>query len=144
MKKDQVQNNQDLGSLYSNKIEAFENFYTATLFLEQTIKEKDILKIEALLNLRDNQIENIDLIDQEIKVQSGRGLQKNKDVDGLLTKLQDIMKMTQTLNNDCVFSALVLLKENSDSLKKFDKEWNVFHGYEEKQGQQSRFLDVRT
>jgi hypothetical protein len=144
MKRNQVQNNQDLGSLYSSKIEAFKNFYTATLLLEQTIKEKNIIKIEALVNLRDNQIENIDLIDQEIKGQSGRCLQKNKYLDGLLTKLQKVMEKAQTLNNDCVCSALVLLKENSESLTQLGRELNAFYEYKEKQGQKLSFLDVKT
>jgi hypothetical protein len=137
MKRDQVQNDQDLDSLYSKKIEAFNNFYTATLLLEQIIKEKDILKIEALVNLRDNQIENIDLIDQEIK-ESGRDLQKNKVLDCLLVELKDVVKKAQTLNNDCVCSALLLLKENSQSLQQLGRELKAFYEYKEKQGQKSQ------
>jgi hypothetical protein len=140
--------NPDLASLLSSKIEAFEEFHTVTILLGRTIGEKDISKVEKALNLRERQLEYINMIDCEINkvsrgnVMSARSADKN--IDELCVKLEKVIRKTQNNDNSCLDSAIILLKETGDYLMFIDRGLNAFQGYSEKRARESRFLDIKT
>ncbi|MGV8056607.1 MAG: hypothetical protein AB2L12_01030 [Smithellaceae bacterium] len=146
MQEIQPQIDQDLTSLLSRKIEAFEDYYATTALLNQTLAEKDIRKIGTIINLRESQIKNINLIDREIqKLFAGNSpytKSVNKNVNDLLVKLGKVIKSTQDNDNSCLGSAKALLQETSDDLMSSSNKG--FRGYDEKQSRKSRFLDIKT
>jgi hypothetical protein len=148
MKEKLLQNKEALASLLSRKIEAFEDYYTATVLLDQTLAEKDIMKIEALVKLRESQIGNITLIDREIqKLSAGNSpyaRSVNKNVSDLAVKLEEVIRRTRDNDNSCIGSATALLKEISNDLMFIDRGLHAFQGYNKKQSRKSRFLDIKT
>lgn len=143
-----MQTDQELISLLSRKIEAFEDFYSATFLLERMLQEKNMAEIEAILNLREIKIAGINMLDQEMEKLSGSDSSftghGNKSVNDLMVKLGDVMKRVQTTDEKCRSTAVILLKENNDGLMSLGRELNAFHGYDRRQRQKSRFLDVKT
>lgn len=148
MQKTEPQVHQNLNDLLIRKIEAFENYYTSTVLLGRTLAEKDVKKINTLVNSRENQINNISLIDQEIqKITPGQLsciLAADKNLSGLLLKLEQIIKKTQNIDSSCMSLAATALKENSNDLMSVSIGLNTFNGGGKKQSPKSRFLDIRT
>jgi hypothetical protein len=143
-----MQKDQELTSLLSRKIEAFEDFYAATILLETMLQEKNMAEIEAIINSRQTQIAGINMLDQEMEKLSGAdssftGL-GNKSVNDLMTKLGEVIRRVKATDEKCRTTTTAILKENSDGLLSLGKELNAFHGYDKSQRQKSRFLDVNT
>lgn len=139
------QESDHLISLLSGKIKAFEDYYAATILLDQALAEKDIIKIGTIINLRANNIEHITSIDREIqKVSSGNlphAESQDKKVHDLLAKLEEVIRKTQNDDNSCIGSATALFKETSEETRMISKGLNTFT---KKQFQESRFLNIRT
>lgn len=139
--------NQDLSFLLSRKIEALEDYYTATVLLGRTLAEKDPVRIGSVLNLRDNCIQNITLIDREIQKSFAGSFaygSKNNIANDLLVKLEEVIRRTKVKDNNCLDDAVALLKETGDGLMFIDRGLNSFQGYDEKQCRKPRFLDIKT
>jgi len=122
-----------LTSLLSRKIQAFNDFYSATLILGQHIKDKNVSNIEAMINLREKQIADIDLINEQINEISGGSLPKNIIIDDLNASLRDVIKKIQECDNKHLALAIKLFKENGDDLLSLRKEINALRAYREKQ-----------
>lgn len=122
-----------LTSLLLRKIQAFNDFYSATLILGQNIQEKNVLNIEAMINLREKQIADIDMINEQINEISGGSLPKNIIIDDLNNTLRNVIKKIQEYDNKHLALAIKLLKENGDDLLLLRKEINALKAYREKQ-----------
>jgi len=136
--------NKDLTALLSSKIEAFEDYYNATLLLGKTIEEKDLIKIESVVKLRENHIAKINGIDENINKITKESLPKDKIIDDLVVKMRAIIKKIQIPDGKYLAAAEMLLKENGKDMIYVGREINAFHGYTEKRTTGSRFLDIKT